>query len=54
MTKKSYLYATAHLHCVDLMEEVSKIIDAPPELMLLLANAAGILARAQAKAFNDE
>jgi hypothetical protein len=49
MSEKSYPYAIAHLHCVDLMEEVSKLPDVSPGVMLLLANAASILAKDQTR-----
>ena len=54
MTKATHLYATAHLHCMDLMEEIQQIPDSPPELMLLLANVASAISRARTTAFNKE
>lgn len=45
MSERSYPYSTAHKHCVDLMEEVSNLEGGtPPQIMILLANAAKLLA----------
>jgi hypothetical protein len=39
---------------MDLMEEIQQIPDSPPELMILLANAASAISRARTTAFNKE
>ena len=54
MTKTTDLYAIAHEHCAELMEEIQQIPDAPPELVFLLANAASAISRARTTAFNKE
>ena len=45
MSAKSYPYTMAHLHTVELLEEISKLEDAPPQAILLLANVASMLSR---------